>query len=342
MKKSTRNVLIGLGATAVGIGTVAAVSYSITKELLKIAMDRETPKSMGKCKGNGKGMGMDKEKLAGSADMANYIRTVSNCAEKLKNCEHEMIGIQSHDGLRLAGHWVPCDKPKRVVIAMHGWRSAWYQDFGVIADFWHDSGCSVLYAEQRGQGESEGKYMGFGMLERYDTLDWVNWVNEKTGSSLPIYLCGVSMGATTVLMTAGLKLPDNVKGIVADCAFTSPQAIWKHVVENNLHMPYSIHAAAASDLCKKRINMSSQGYSTVEAMRHCKIPVLFIHGTDDKFVPVEMTYENYKACASEKELLIVPGAGHGMSYLTDKGKYERELTIFWKKCDGFESARKRI
>lgn len=107
-------------------------------------------------------------------------------------------------------------------------------------------------------------------------------------------------------------------------------------------LPYSIHAAAASDLCKKRINMSSQGYSTVEAMRHCKIPVLFIHGTDDKFVPVEMTYENYKACASEKELLIVPGAGHGMSYLTDKGKYERELTIFWKKCDGFESARKRI
>lgn len=117
------------------------------------------------------------------------------------------------------------------------------------------------------------------------------------------------MGATTVLMTAGLKLPDNVKGIVADCAFTSPQAIWKQVVENNLHMPYSIHAAAASDLCKKRINMSSQGYSTVEAMRHCKIPVLFIHGTDDKFVPVEMTCENYKACASEKELLIVPGGG---------------------------------
>ena len=323
MKKNTRNILIGIGAAAAGIGVLTALSYSITKKLMKIAMDRETPKAMKK----------SKEKLAGSPQMAEFIDAVSKAEEKLKSRENETVEIESRDGLRLVGHWIECENAKRVIVAMHGWRSSWAQDFGTIADFWYDSGCSVLYAEQRGQGESDGEYMGFGMLERYDTLSWINWVNERTGGSLPVYLGGVSMGATTVLMAAGLELPGNVKGIVADCGFTSPHAIWKHVVENNLHIPYSLHAAAASDLCKKRINMGAEEYSTVDAMKQCTVPVLFIHGTDDKFVPIEMTYENYKACASDKELLVVPGAGHGMSYFTDPEKYKKAVTDFCRRLD---------
>lgn len=323
MKKNTRNILIGIGAAAAGIGVLTALSYSITKKLMKIAMDRETPKAMKK----------SKEKLAGSPQMAEFIDAVLKAEEKLKSRENETVEIESRDGLRLVGHWIECENAKRVIVAMHGWRSSWAQDFGTIADFWYDSGCSVLYAEQRGQGESDGEYMGFGMLERYDTLSWINWVNERTGGSLPVYLGGVSMGATTVLMAAGLELPGNVKGIVADCGFTSPHAIWKHVVENNLHIPYSLHAAAASDLCKKRINMGAEEYSTIDAMKQCTVPVLFIHGTDDKFVPIEMTYENYKACASDKELLVVPGAGHGMSYFTDPEKYKKAVTDFCRRLD---------
>lgn len=254
-------------------------------------------------------------------------------SEKLQNSGCEEVEIINQDGIHLIGHWHPCENPKRIIIAMHGWRSSWSRDFGIIADFWKDSGCSVLYAEQRGQGSSEGEYMGFGMLERYDCLEWIKWVNEHTGGNLPVYLGGASMGATTVLMAAGLELPENVHGIVADCGFTSPHAIWKHVVENNLHMPYGLYSPVANDLCKKKIHVGTKEYSAVDAMQKCKVPVLFIHGTDDQFVPVEMTYENYKACAAPKHLFVVPGADHGMSYYTDKVGYEKCLLDFFAAYD---------
>jgi fermentation-respiration switch protein FrsA (DUF1100 family) len=100
------------------------------------------------------------------------------------------------------------------------------------------------------------------------------------------------MGAATVLMASGLPLPENVHGIMADCGFTSPHAIWKHVAEKNLHLSYGIIGKIASDMCRKKINMGPGDYSTTFALANTDIPVIFVHGSDDKFVPIEMTYEN--------------------------------------------------
>lgn len=321
MKKSMRNVILGSAATAAG---AAVTSHFTTKYLMKIAMDREAPKNLYR----------KKQQMKGSRELMDFMEEMNLASEKLMGCSCEAVEITGHNGVPLVGHWRPCRHPRRVIIAMHGWRSSWARDFGIIADFWYENDCSVLYAEQRGQGDSGGEYMGFGLLERYDCLEWIKWVNEYTGGSLPIYLGGASMGATTVLMAASLELPENVKGIVADCGFTSPYAIWKHVIENNLHLPYSLYRASANDLCRKRIQLDGKAYSTVDALQECWVPVLFIHGTDDKFVPVEMTYENYKACASPKRLFVVPGADHGMSYYIDREGYEKCLKDFWKEYDG--------
>jgi len=159
------------------------------------------------------------------------------------------------------------------------------------------------------------------------------FAHKQMGTSLPVYLAGVSMGATSVLMASELELPDNVCGIAADSAFTSPHAIWKHVSENNLHIPYALHKGGADRMCQQKIHMEAGAASTIEALKHCKVPVFFAHGTDDHFVPVEMTYENYKACASEKRLLIVPGADHCLSYLMEKENYERAAKEFWETCE---------
>lgn len=137
------------------------------------------------------------------------------------------------------------------------------------------------------------------------------------------------MGATTVLMAAGLELPDNVCGILADCGFTSPHEIWKHVAENNLHVSYNLCGNIANMLCRQKLHVGAKDYSTIDAMKECKVPVLFIHGTEDSFVPVEMTYENFKACAAPKRLFVVPGAGHGMSFFLDQEGYEAAVVQFW-------------
>ncbi len=324
MKKSTKNFLIGAGVATAGAAVLGAIHHYTTKYLMKLALDRQGPKSTAK----------EKEKMMSSGDMSETVAAIMDAANVLESTEHEQIEITAQDGTSLVGHWYYPENAKRIIVAMHGWRSNWSQDFGMIAPLWLENDCAVLFAEQRGQGNSGGEYMGFGLLERYDCLDWINWVNERTEGRLPIYLGGVSMGATTILMTAGFELPENVRGIVADCAFTSPHAIWKHVVENNFHLPYGLYSRAAKDICEKRIQVSSDSYSTTDALANCKVPVLFIHGTDDNFVPVEMTYENYKACASDKRLFIVPGAEHGMSYLVDKGGYETAVKQFWNDYDG--------
>lgn len=323
MKKSHKALLIGAGALSLGASAFALVSYSLTKKLVKVALDRELPKASAR----------SRFRISGIAEKDPMGKKISDAAEKLKDSCQKTVEIKGPGGEKLVGHLRLSENAKRIVIAVHGWRSSWNNDFGMIADFWKDNSCHVLYVEQRGQNSSEGDHMGFGMIERYDCLCWTNWVIENVDSSLPIYLAGISMGASTVLMTLGLNLPENICGVIADSGFTSAHDIWKHVTENNLHLSYRMMGFLADSMCKKKINIGTKEYSTMDALKNSDIPVLLIHGAHDKFVPVSMTYENYLAAKSEKELLIVPGAGHGRSYLMDKERYERAVLCFWRRFD---------
>ncbi len=326
LKKSAKAIVVGAGLAAAVATTVTLATVSLTKRMVEVALKRSAPAKIPQ-------MGRAKTKLRGFEDSEAFMEAIRLGEEALREKDLPTVGITTEDGLELVGHWYEAESPKRVVIAMHGWRSSWARDFGTIAEEWHEDGCHVLFVEQRGQGDSGGEYMGFGMMERHDCLQWVQFVNEHLAGDLPIYLAGVSMGAATVLMASELDLPPNVHGIVADCGFTSPHAIWKHVVENNLHLHYGLLGRIADDVCKKHIQMGPKDVSASEALRNTTVPVLFIHGTDDHFVPVTMTYENYKACASAKSLLVVPGADHGMSHFVDPEGYRRTVRDFWASFD---------
>lgn len=323
MKKRARSLLIGSGITAAMMALAGSVRHKVADYFVGIALDREIPPHPVRA---------ERRLTASCVDEAMLSR-VHQARKYLAAQPNEAVTIHSsRDGTRLVGHWMAAHKPKRIIIAMHGWRSAWDNDFGMVADFFRKNDCSVLYAEQRAQGSSGGAYISFGLTERYDCLDWAHWANEKTGKRLPVYLCGISMGASTVLMAAGLELPENLRGIIADCGYTSAVDIWKHVAKN-LHLSYGICGGPACKLAKKRLCVAMDAESCPQALARCHVPVLFVHGTDDRFVPVEMTYENYKACAGPKRLFIVPGAEHGMSYLVDPGGYEAAVKAFWQDFD---------
>lgn len=330
MKNNARQILLAAGCTAGTAAVVSAANYLTARYLVKVALDHETPRMMEKAESVIEKTGRS---IAGSERDRNFLAELETASLHLAEQPNETVKIESCDGTILIGHWIPAAAPKRVIVAVHGWRSSWHRDFGTVSDFFHKQDCSVLYVEQRGQNNSEGDYIGFGLTERHDCLDWVNWVNKRTGGKLPIYLCGVSMGATTVLMASGLDLPENVHGVIADCGFTSPAAIFKHVANNNLHLIYGIRSVFVDMMFREKNMVGTDDYSTLDALQSTDIPVLLIHGTDDHFVPVEMTYENYRACASPKRLLIVPGADHGMSYYLEKEKYEAAVSSFWAEFD---------
>ena len=323
---SKKGIIIGTGIAPLGVAAGVAVSHMITKGLVKFAIEREMPKSLEN----------QRPKITQGDRVKSFQECISETGKALLAKDIEEVEIKSRDGLRLVGHWYPCKNAKRVIVAMHGWRSAWYMDFGMIADFWHNEGCSILFAEQRAQNNSEGKYMTFGYMERYDCLDWIYFVNKRTEQRYPIYLTGISMGASTVLMTAGFPLPSNVRGVMADCGFTCAYDEWRHVVKNNMKLSYGLRGYMIDRSCQKKLRVSSKDITTLTAMIYAQVPILFIHGADDKFVPVRMTYENYHACTSPKELLIVPGAIHGESYYVEQEKYENATRAFWMRYDHTE------
>ncbi len=323
MNRISRKIAKTAGLAAGAAALASLTSYVTARMMIKMSLDRKPPEIF-----------ENADKMFSGADKEEgFFRAVDEAAEKLQRKENETVSIKSFDGTELLGHWIPVPDAKRVIIAMHGWRSSWTRDFGLVSDSWEEYGCSVLYAEQRGQNGSGGDYIGLGLTERYDCLEWIKWVTGRVGEDVPVYLCGVSMGATTVLMAAGLGLPENVRGVIADCGFTSPRDIWKHVANNNLHISFRMGGAMADALLKKKLNAGGADCSTVDAMKVCRTPVIFIHGSDDRFVPVEMSYRNYDACAAPRRIYIVPGAGHAMSYYVDKAGYEAAVRDFWNDFD---------
>lgn len=313
------------GIALVGVTAFSAFTYRSAKTLVRIALERDfvmdTPENE-----------EHKNQMRGFAESAAYKEGLLRGKAYLAGVETESITAEGYDGTRLFARYLPAEKPRRIIIAMHGWRSAWWKDFGLIAKFWHEQNCSILFCDQRAQGNSEGSYMGFGLLERHDCARWVELMHERE-PSLPIYLAGISMGGATVLMASSLGIEDRVCGIIADCAFTSPHAIWKHVVESNFHVSYGIIGRVACRICKRTIGYGSRDFSTVDAMKQNKIPVLFVHGESDHFVPMEMTRESYETCQAEKRLLTVPDADHAMSYFVGKKEYEAALLDFFRDFD---------
>ena len=321
MKTAAKLTIAALSAAAV----CGAVICGATHILMDVAMNRQPPR-LRKKKGGG-------SRLTGETPNAAYRAAQKEASQRLSSTPHEVVSIESQDGLQLVGHWFPCPDARRIIIAFHGWHSAWHRDFGLIADFWRQEKCSVLYVEQRAQQNSEGDYIGFGLTERNDCLVWAQWATERSDTSLPIYLAGVSMGGTTVLMAADLPLPTAVRGIIADSALTSPHAIWQHVARKNLHIPFALGGMIADRICRRRLSMGSDDCSTLDALSATSKPILLIHGEDDHFVPVRMAYENRDARQAPCQLLIVPGADHTMSYYIDQQKYEEALRRFWSAYD---------
>lgn len=324
MEKVGKGIAIGSGIVALGLTAAGIMRYAAVDQLARVAFDRDCP-----VKPNPR----QRKQLKGSYDDPIFSAKLYQCAKKLRQQPLEMVTIQAADGKRLVGHWSELENAKRVIVAMHGWRSSWDHDFGMAADFFRKNGCSVLYAEQRAQNGSEGEYIGFGVLERHDCLAWVNWVVEKTKGEIPVYLAGISMGATTVMLAAGLKLPGQVKGILADCGFTSIHDISHHVLRNNLHLHYGVGSRTIDGLCRKRLQVGAKDHSTVDVLKNATVPLLLVHGKSDTFVPVSMAYENYRACKGPKELLVVSGADHGMSYYMDKQGYEAAVRRLWQNED---------
>ena len=244
----------------------------------------------------------------------------------------------NREGLRLRGYLLECEGATKTVVFVHGWRSIPLFDFSCIWEYYQSHKFNILFIEHRAHRDSEGKYLYFGVKERFDVIDWTNWLNERYGSDKKIFLSGISMGSATVMMAVGTKgLPENVVGASCDCGYTSATDIFTHVLKTGFHLPSFPILNVASLIAKLFAKFDFKEFTSTEGVKNAKIPLVFIHGTADDFVPVEHTYINSKACATEHVDIIVEGAEHGLSYFTNPKKVTEGLESVLKKVfDDFE------
>lgn len=251
--------------------------------------------------------------------------------QEMKDTPCEWVTIRSEDSKKLAARYYHVDDHRPLQIQFHGYRSDAVRDFCGGNKIAREMGMNVLSVDQRAHGKSEGHTLTFGVKERYDCLSWINYARERFGEDQPIILAGLSMGAATVLMASELELPDNVKGIIADCSYSSPKEIICKVGEYlNLPMKILYPFVVLGGILFGHFYLPAS--SPVEAVKKARIPILLIHGEDDHFVPCEMSKRIADVCASPVTLETFPEAGHGSSYMMDSKRYEEAIKKFVKKC----------
>lgn len=255
---------------------------------------------------------------------------MENAKAGLQDIPYEEVSLKSHDGYTLYGKIYRAEEEKRVVVFFHGWRSSWQKDFGINVPRLLSLGCSLLLVDQRCHGKSEGAYIAYGIHERYDCLHWTEKAAEVF-PDLPIYLWGVSMGATTVMMAAGLSLPPQIRGIIADCGYTTPEEIMLHLLKKTTLFGASMMIAVYRDHFMRHFGFDIRCCSTREALAKSAVPILFFHGKEDDFVPLGMTRENYASAKGEKELVLIDGAAHGKCFFFDEDTCFQKITAFFEK-----------
>lgn len=249
-------------------------------------------------------------------------------ARETRAMPREEMTVTSFDGLTLRGVYYEFAPGAPIELMFHGYRSSAERDMSGGVQRCFKLGRSALIVDQRCCGGSGGHVITFGINEHRDCLTWLDYMQKRFGPETKIILTGISMGASTVLMAAGKSLPENVIGILADCGYSSARDIIKKVIRQ-MGLPPTIVYPFVKLGARFYGRFDLEETSPAEALRGCKVPVIFFHGESDDFVPCDMSRINYEACASRKMLVTVPGAGHGLSYPVAPETYLNALKDFF-------------
>ena len=256
---------------------------------------------------------------------------IENWTRQMRALPKKDVEITSFDGLKLCGKYYEQKPGAPIELLMHGYKGDCERDLsgGIFRCF--ALGRNALLVDHRASGHSEGKVISFGINESRDCVDWVKFVIENIDRDAKIFIGGVSMGGSTVQLACARGLPENVVGLLSDCGYSSAKRIIKKVIAD-MHLPPS--------LCYPFVKLGARIYgrfdleeiSPEEAMKQCHLPIIFLHGDQDGFVPCEMSVESYNACASKhKHIVMIEGADHGLAFPAAQERYVKEVGDFFDK-----------
>lgn len=261
-----------------------------------------------------------------------YCENMKKEIEYMDSVNHDIVNINSYDGIQLKGYLYNNYKNRPFIIFFHGYRSCYQWDGYGIFRYCREKQINCLMVEQRAHGSSSSSTITFGLKERMDCLSWTEYM-AKRFSGADLILAGVSMGSATVMMSANLKLPDSVRGIIADCGYTSPEEIIYNTARDR-KLPGKILMPFAKLVLLLVAKVKLNDSSAIRSVANTNIPFLFIHGELDTFVPLHMGKTLFNVCSSPKEMLIVKNAVHAVSAMENFELYSEKINDFMVKVCG--------
>lgn len=265
---------------------------------------------------------------------SSFVGVMKQGREYFLSLNPKDVYITSFDGLKLHAYFYEHPQSKGTVVLMHGYHGNPLLGYGPVFDYFINRGYSILLTDHRAHGKSEGKYLTFGVKESKDCADWAKYI-AKNYPSRPISIHGVSMGGATVCMASDLPdLPSEVKLMVNDCGYTTPDEIVSRV-RKSMHIPFFPFHLFLRFFAKTLAGFSLKEKSSTKCVANSTLPQLFIHGGQDKLIPYEMGLSNYNASNGiEKRMALEESAGHGLAYITNKEKITKDLDYFYGKYIG--------
>ena len=257
-----------------------------------------------------------------------WRETMTGWMKETRALPHQDFSITSFDGLKLTAKYYECKPGAPIELMFHGYRGDAERDLcgGVQRCFALEHNAFIV--DQRACGHSQGNVITFGVNESKDCLAWLDLMVSHFGPDAKIILTGISMGASTVLNAAGNPLPVNVIGVLADCGFTSPKEIIMKVIAE-MGLPGNLAYPFVKLGARLYGKFDLDEIASVDTIKNCKVPIIFFHGEDDAYVPCEMSRINYEACPTRKQLVTIPGAGHGLCYPVAPQHYLDEMRKFF-------------
>lgn len=269
-------------------------------------------------------------------DVVDATNETNEAIENLKEKYHpEDVYIYTDDGLTLPGYfYINENGSKNTIICVHGYNTNSSYAFATMVEPILNAGYNCFLVNHRHFEGNEGKFTGFGILEKNELIKWIECVNNYFPDG-KIILYGTSMGAATIMQASDQDLTENVVGFIEDCGFTTCYDEFSYLTKSVLHLPSKPIIDGVNVLTKAFLDLDIKTSDSREALKNTKLPALFIHGGRDNFVPTYMVEECYEACGSEdKKLIIYDDARHVHSHFKYKEQYEKDIFEFTKRIFG--------
>lgn len=278
-----------------------------------------------------KPLGDGEYEIPPGVEYAPYRDAIINWIDRAREMPHEDLTITSRDGLTLRARYYEFAPDAPVELLFHGYRGNGERDMSAGIERCFALGRSAFIIDHRASGTSDGHTVTFGIKERKDCIDWTKFAAEKFGKDRKLIITGISMGAATVaMMSADPELPDTVACALCDCPYSSAREIIMKVV-GEMHLPPRLIYPFIRLGARLFGGFNLDEYSPIEAVKNAKIPIIYIHGTTDSFVPHEMSVALHAATCTDTAICLIDGAPHGLAFPTDKEKYLAALADFQTK-----------